>query len=432
MSKIRLCPECSQEVNVCWCIPCNSAHFKNDFDKWTSGNDIIDKFIQDSQLNSDGMSQVIEWIPYDRFQDIKQIAKGGFGTIYYARWIDGPIVDWDAVNKRWVRRSNPCEVVLKKFDGIGDINEEFLNEISVHLKYHASSAIHFYGITKDPETQKYITAAGYLKGGNYRKFLNNNYNKFDWYRKLDNLRLIAFLLKDLHESNIIHQDLHPGNILLSNLQGYILCISDFGLSKLVGKNVENPQKRNVFGVLPYIAPEVLAGEEYTKAADVYSFAMIAYEVITGLPPYSNVPHDDELALKICEGLRPKIPFHNPKLITQIIMQCWDVRVTHRPTFEELNIKFERYVKDYFENEYKNNNEITIQIKEAEEFSKNQKTNETPINYETHPKAIYTSRLLNFSNLPEPVNEPNFENELEEMTESFSCIATNDDIDDFDF
>ncbi|RHZ75695.1 hypothetical protein Glove_212g210 [Diversispora epigaea] len=69
-------------------------------------------------------------------------------------------------------------------------------------------------------------------------------------------------------------------------------------------------------------------------------------------------------------------------------------------------------------------EIVIQIKKAEEFSAtNTKTTTTPtpLNYQTHPQAIYTSRLLNYSKLPKPKNEENFEKELEELTESMSLL-----------
>src|SRR6185369_4275158 len=93
----KVCPECNEEYDKgddWWCKPCISTHFKNDFDKWTSGNDTIDKFIQDNHRTADYW-KLIEWIPYDRFQDIKQIAKGGYGTIYYAKWIDGHIQNWD-------------------------------------------------------------------------------------------------------------------------------------------------------------------------------------------------------------------------------------------------------------------------------------------------------------------------------------------------
>ena len=218
------------------------------------------------------------------------------------------------------------------------------------------------------------------------------------------------------------------NILSDNFKVYIR-ISDFGLSKLIGANPNSPEKKNIFGVLPYIAPEVLSGEEYTKAADVYSFGIIAYEIVTGFPPYPDIPHDKDLAMKICNGLRPKIPFHTPKLITRTIMRCWDARVTHRPTFEELYEELEKYWNDYYDYFYKGKNkdsEIVIQIKKAEEFSANQestntKTTTTPLNYQTHPQAIYTSRLLNYSNLPKPKNEENFERELEELTKSFYQI-----------
>ncbi|CAG8560344.1 18615_t:CDS:2 [Racocetra fulgida] len=71
-------------------------------------------------------------------------------------------------------------------------------------------------------------------------------------------------------------------------------------------------------VLPYVAPKILCGEEYTKASDVYSFGIVAWKLITGYPPYHNIPHDSGLALQICRGKRPKIPSNIPKIITRLI------------------------------------------------------------------------------------------------------------------
>ncbi|RHZ80244.1 hypothetical protein Glove_138g64 [Diversispora epigaea] len=432
---MSFCPECNQEFQKYtddWCRPCNSTHFKNDFDKWTSGNATIDKFIQNGQLNAD-IWKVIEWIPYDRFQDIKQIAKGGYGTIYYAKWVDGCIEGWDIKNQQW-KRSGQFEVILKKFDGIVDISEDFLNEMEIHSRIIDNEllTVLFYGITKDPETHEYMMVLYYYKGGNLRNYLNNNFYNIDWDKKLYYLKNLADKFSKIHKLDIVHRDFHPGNILK---EGNYIYISDFGLSKLITENIKNPQKNTISGVLPYIAPEVLIGGEYTKAADVYSFAFVAYELITGLPPYHDVPHDKDLAFKICNGFRPKIPFRTPKLITQIIMRCWDARITHRPTFDKLFWELDKYLEDYWENNKSNTNEITIQIKEAEEFSKNQTTIDTttttPINYKTHSQAIYTSRLLNFSNLPKPKNDENFEKKLEELTESFYQINASDEDDDLD-
>ncbi|RHZ43540.1 hypothetical protein Glove_1033g9 [Diversispora epigaea] len=437
MSFCEICPECNQEFKTSnyygWCKLCNSRHFQNDFNNWTSGNDKMDKFIQDAQLNADHYLGVIEWIPYDRFKDVKQIGKGGFGTIHYARWIDGFIRKWDIENQQWKRYDNR-EVALKKFDNFVNFND-VLNEMEIHFKiwtrFNNITAIRFYGITQDPETHSYMMVLDYAKGGNLRKYLKINFNNINWYQKLGNLRELSERLMNIHELDIVHQDFHPGNILSSNFKNYMR-ISDFGVSKLIEANPNNPEKKNIVGVLPYIAPEVLSGdEEYTKAADVYSFGIIAYEIITGFPPYPDIPHDEDLAIKICNGLRPKIPFHTPKLITRIIMRCWDARFSHRPTFKELQEELWKYYNDY---RYNKDSEIVIQIKNSEKYSANQEstntTTPTSLNYQTHPQAIYTSRLLNFSKLPKPKNEENFERGLEELTKSFSHINTNDDIDEF--
>ncbi|RHZ77237.1 hypothetical protein Glove_184g61 [Diversispora epigaea] len=406
--------KCLKNLGYDWCKPCNSKHFQNDFNNWTSGNDKIDKFIQDAQLNANYSHEVIEWIPFDRFKDVKQIGKGGFGTIHYARWIDGRIEKWDIENQQWKRYDNR-EVALKKFDNFVNFND-VLNEMEIHLKilikYNAS--IKFYGITQDPETHSYMMVLYYAKDGNLREYLKINFNNINWEQKLENLY-------------IVHQDFHPGNILSSDFKND-LQICDFGL---IEANPNNPEKKNIFGVLPYIAPEVLGGEEYTKAADVYSYGIIAYEIVTGFPPYPDIPHDNDLAMKICNGLRPKIPFHTPKSITRMIMRCWDARVTHRPTFEELLDELKKYYVDYYNYLKKGENEdseIVIQIKKAEEFSANQESTNTTttisLNYQTHPQAIYTSRLLNYSKLPKPKNEENFERELEELTESMSLENNN--------
>ncbi|RHZ46848.1 hypothetical protein Glove_606g156 [Diversispora epigaea] len=422
MSFYGTCPECNQKfTDYSWCKSCNSKHSQNDFKKWTSGNNTIDKFILDAQQNATNGREVIEWISYNRFKDIKEIAKGGFGTIYKARWIYGPIESWDVENQWW-KRWGQQDVALKKFNNsFASLNEEFLNE--------------------DPETNEYIMVLEYMRGGNLRDYLKNNFNNINWKMKLGLLTELASKLKNIHELDIIHHDFHPGNILSYIFENSLLKISDFGLSKLIGQDIKNPEKRQIFGVLPYIDPEVLSGEEYTKASDVYSFGIIAYEMVTGFAPYYDIPHNKDLARKICNGLRPKIPFHIPKLITRLIMRCWDARVIHRPTFKELNKELQDYFHDYLYNFlHKNNKEIAIQIKQAENFSKNQEkglirdnkskssknsTTPTPItpkNYRTHPEAIYTSRLLNYSNLPKPKNDKNFEKELEELTKSTSALS----------
>ena len=70
--------------------------------------------------------------------------------------------------------------------------------------------------------------------------------------------------------------------------------------------VDNVDATKIYGVMPYVAPEVLRGQPYTQAADIYSFGMVMYFVATGRRPFSNRAHDQNLALSICNGIRPEI------------------------------------------------------------------------------------------------------------------------------
>ena len=55
-------------------------------------------------------------------------------------------------------------------------------------------------------------------------------------------------------------------------------------------------------MLPYVAPEVLRGSVYTRAADVYSVGMIMYELWSGRPPFEGKDYDVHLAMDICSGI----------------------------------------------------------------------------------------------------------------------------------
>ncbi len=130
-----LCNECKQPNTGCsvygepWCQSCNAKHFQENFKNWTSGNSDVDKLIQESQLNAKNGYEKLEWIEYDRFENIEYVAKGGFGTIYKAIWKDGTISRWDCETDQWKRYTDTNEVALKSLNNSKDITLEFLNEV---------------------------------------------------------------------------------------------------------------------------------------------------------------------------------------------------------------------------------------------------------------------------------------------------------------
>ena len=129
-----LCKGCKQiNTGYCWCQSCNSKHFQQNFKNWTSGNSDVDKLIQESQLNAKNYNEILEWIEYDRFENIEYITKGGFGKIYKAFWKDGYIIKWDYKTNQW-KRCESVMVALKCLNNSKDITLEFLNEVNITNK----------------------------------------------------------------------------------------------------------------------------------------------------------------------------------------------------------------------------------------------------------------------------------------------------------
>ncbi|GBC40480.2 kinase-like domain-containing protein [Rhizophagus irregularis DAOM 181602=DAOM 197198] len=124
------------------------------------------------------VKEALEWIPYNRFYDIKYIAKGGFGKVYRAYLTNGFITDWDSKNQKWKRNSNDILVALKSLNNSKNITPEFINEFILHNKVGMDNfvIVGFYGITQDPETKNYIMILDYAEDGSLRNYLDKEYN----------------------------------------------------------------------------------------------------------------------------------------------------------------------------------------------------------------------------------------------------------------
>ena len=98
------------------------------FQNWTNGNHDIYEFIQKAQLKAKWAKEIVEWIEYDRFENVEYLAKGGFGTTYKAIWKDGYINGYDSENNQWTR-VGIIPVALKCLHNSQDITVEFLKEV---------------------------------------------------------------------------------------------------------------------------------------------------------------------------------------------------------------------------------------------------------------------------------------------------------------
>ena len=185
--------------------------------------------------------------------------------------------------------------------------------------------------------------------------------------------------------------------------------------------VGNIDETKIYGVMPYVAPEVLRGKPYTQAADIYSFGMIMYFVATGKQPFVNHAHDNLLALKICNGIRPEINEQVPKCYIDLMEKCWDSDPNNRPSAAEVKKLIQLFLNSYWK--YANGDkEIEKQFEKAEKY---RKANLLSIenNQSAHPQAYYTSRLLNpfTKDLPKYDNINNLSVEVTEFTKYVTFI-----------
>ncbi|RHZ43783.1 hypothetical protein Glove_856g45 [Diversispora epigaea] len=330
--------KCSNCLNwhqaIQYCELCIRKYLKNNFGNWTSGNNEIDKLIQECQQKTVAPHKIIEWIEYDQFED-----------------------------RQTLERFGRQKIVLKRLNNSKSNNVNWFQEVTLSFTLNKTSVFlaKFYGLTKDPTTQDYMLVMRYYQN-DLRHFLKDNCQSLSLLQKYNIIYLIAFNLNNFNRQNIVHRDLHSGNILY-NSRNTIWSISDLGLSGPVNK-----PSNSIYGNLPYIAPEVICSEIYTTKSDIYSMGILMWEVITSETPFDDYEHDLELALDIVKGCRPKIYEYIPHEYATLMKQCWDANPDNRPDAYTICIKM-RLLLISFCKEMKKRQEI-IQSKNLKSIIKN--------------------------------------------------------------
>ncbi|GBC24390.2 kinase-like domain-containing protein [Rhizophagus irregularis DAOM 181602=DAOM 197198] len=368
------CLDCkTQRTTISWCKNCEIAFLKENFPNWTSGSSIIDEFIRYTQLNATKSMDYLEWIDFDKFDLVKNINKrGAFSSIYSAIWLEGPRWNLDEEAEVWTR-NGPIKVILKRLDNSQYMSQEFVNQLYRYHKCLQNGALaDCFGITKDP-TSNYMFVIRYYENGDLYSYLEESMEILCWRDIVDILWSISTGLESIHEHDLVHGYLHGGNILIeSEMNSVDAKIADTGLHGPVDKQVSSEQ---IYGVIPFVAPEVLDGSAISKESDIYSFGMIMWMLSAGIRPYNDRPHDKQLIQEICSGLRPNEINGTPPCLGN-----WVTAICDSTDPSELLKQFDT-AED-------------IKFASLENFIHN--------NVPSHEKAIYISRPLNSINMESPV------------------------------
>ena len=151
--------DCFQSHCNSWCKECVPRCI---VEGWTSENNDVDEFIKDTIYNANDIYTFLEWVPFDRFENIKQIGEGGFAKVYSATWIDGKSYYYKQDDGSWKKKLfNPNMVVaLKRLNESNNISKEYLNE--VQYVYQIMIIVNFYLIFNGADLAYPFLATSFL------------------------------------------------------------------------------------------------------------------------------------------------------------------------------------------------------------------------------------------------------------------------------
>lgn len=272
----------------------------------------------------------------------EKIGKGAFGTVYLA------------TNKD--KQQFAAKILNIEDDFDGDEQLLLLREsIILHKMNHPSivkyGGVNFRSFKKSTKFQPIILTE-YMPHGSLKENLDkekNSLSDLSWTptKKYIMLLGIADAMRYLHKHGIIHRDLKPENILVDS--NYYPRVADFGLSKCIAGSLTKSTKLTMTGQIGtpmYMAPELLRGEDsYGPGVDVYSFAILAYEIVSGEAPFHELGNVSPFvfANKVMAGYRPKLDDKIPSKMQDLLTKCWSDNINERPSFDEI---FDKLSSDF--------------------------------------------------------------------------------------
>ena len=141
----------------------------------------------------------------------------------------------------------------------------------------------------------------------------------------------------------LHRDIKPSNVLLSgdlSSGSFVAKLTDFGLAAKLNPASSEEELTAETGTYRYMSPEVIRHENYSYAADVFSYAMLIWEMLTREKPFMSLGQIEAASLVGLEKKRPPFPAGTPSDLKGLIECCWSDKPADRPVVKDILSRLE--------------------------------------------------------------------------------------------
>jgi serine/threonine-protein kinase len=202
-----------------------------------------------------------------KYKILSPLGSGGFGTVYLAE-------------DTWINKKVALKVPHRQNVDFGDLLRE--PRLLASLSHPNIVSI----LTAERQSNLFFIVMEYVPGDTLETVISRD-GRLDLMRALDYTCQICNALEHAHQHGVIHRDLRPGNVLVTD--GALLKVADFGTSRFIDLAAHGT---TVIGSPPYMAPEQFHGKT-VFASDIYSLGVTMYQMLTGFLPY-NTPAPADL------------------------------------------------------------------------------------------------------------------------------------------
>jgi serine/threonine protein kinase len=257
-----------------------------------------------------------------RYRIFGKLGEGSMGEVYLVEHLG-------------LGRKEALKILRSSMDDSPALVTRFRREARATNRLQHPNIVAVYDFGRLPDGRFYITTE-YAKGENLDRTVRR-LGTLPIPRALTILIQLAGAIDHAHSRGVIHRDLKPANLILGEVRGQrdVLKVLDFGVAKIIApdyaESIATTGQGEVFGTPAYMAPEQIGANGHDPRIDLYAFGCIAFELVTGLPPYTGRTLqvlNAHLTAQVprLEDQQPNIPVQ----LATIVARCLEKRPDDRP------------------------------------------------------------------------------------------------------